>query len=360
MAKKKTDDEMRLEDDLQSLREDIDSEFGPNVAIPLSSADVLSKVKYSVSTGSIVIDKVLAGGRKMPCSLVPFGRQMEINGLPMSGKTTLCAQIAARAQAADALVIVTDTEDRIDEPYWEALGVDVGSVTNLRANTLEEVFDRQYSMVQRIGEKFPDRKVLMIWDSVGGTSSGEVTEGKGTFMERAKKMYGREAKIIGTGIKGLNGLIAKTNICYLYTNHLYVDMDVKYGDKYKPYGGTKLQHFATIRLRLTKMSDIKEEDALGYKQVIGQRVKVTASKNSMAPRRLEKEAAIFEGKGFSNEYTAFDLGKRLKIIKMSGSWGTIEAAGKKLKFQGWKGYLKAIAESPDAYAELLNKVQEAL
>ena len=342
--KKKSDSDLSLED------------IG---AISLSDLDNSSRIKTWVSTGSIVVDSVLAGGRQLPCTLIPFGRQVEISGKPGAGKTTLCAQIAARTQAAGGKVIVVDTEERIDHPYWEKLGVDTSSVISLHADSLEEVFNKQEKAIKIMSSKYPDIPLLMLWDSVGGTSSQEVLEGDGDLMERAKKMYGREAKLIGTGVKALNGLITKSNVCYIYTNHLYTDMNVTYGAKEKEYGGLKLQHYATVRLRLTKTANISAEDKFGNTMIVGQKVKVKANKNSMAPIQMEKEAVIIGGEGFSNDYTVFDLGRKAGLVSGSGAWSSVTLGGEEIKFQGWAGFKEKVATHTN-YNELVQSMLESL
>lgn len=349
---------------LQMLQEELEKNWGANAAVSLDSASSLSKIDHWVSTRSIVIDNVLAGGRPRPCSLMPFGRQIEVSGPPGAGKTSLCAQTAAEVQRQGGLVIVTDTEERIDHTYWRALGVDTARVLNLRADTIEEVFEKQYDAIRLMQAKAPDRLMLMIWDSVGGTSSGLVLDDdpkkKETFMERAQKQMGREAKLIGDGIKGLSGAVAKSRVCYLYTNHEYNKIGVTYGSNRETYGGNKLKFLATARIQLTPIGEIKDEDVMGNKRVLGSRIRVKALKNSMAPMRMEKEAVIIGGEGFSNRYTVWEVAAKLKLIEKSGSWSTWKTSnGEEIKFQGWSGFCEKVvthAEYPDLEAAVIEKL----
>lgn len=345
------------------LTESLNKQFGENSAISLDSADTLSRIDFWVTSRSIAVDKVLAGGRAFPCSLVPFGRQMEISGPPGAGKTTLCAQIAAETQKQGGLVIVTDTEERIDHAYWSALGVDNSKVINLRAETLEEVFEKQYFAIKTMREKAPNRMVLMIWDSVGGTSSGAVLDekedNKTTFMERAAKQMGREAKIIGNGVKGLSGYIAKSKVCYLYTNHIYSKIGVTYGDPNETYGGQKLKFLATVRLQLKPGAAIKEKDAFGNVESPGKWVTVKALKNSMSPMLMEKSAVVMGGVGFSNQYLVWDVAKKNKLISGAGAWSTWKTPkGEDVKFQGWSGFQEKVVTHSE-YADLESMVIEA-
>ncbi|MCF6205314.1 MAG: hypothetical protein L3J47_00275 [Sulfurovum sp.] len=357
MAAKKVAKKPKV-DPFDAFHDALKSDMGDSVR-KLSSDSILSSIEFSVSTGSIVIDKILAGGRETPCSMIPFGRQVEVSGLNSSGKTSLCAQIACQTQKMGGLVVITDTEERIDKDYWTMLGVDLNRVINLSATTIEDVFNKQEKCIKVHASMKSDVPMLMIWDSVGGTSSGDVLEGKGELMERAKKMYGREAKLIGTGVKALNHLIAANKVCYLYTNHIYNNMNVGYGDTKTEYGGEKLKFHATVRLRLTKIADLKVEDQFGNKQKYGQRVRIKANKNSMAPMQMEKEAVIIGGLGFSNEYTVFEIGKKAGLIKTSGSWSTATLGTDQVKFQGWSGFQEKVV-THEKYDELLAAVVAVL
>lgn len=351
-----------IDEHLKAVEDEILSEFGQDSVRRLSAPDNLSKIAFWVSSGSAVIDSVLAAGRQQPCSLVPFGRVMELSGPPGAGKTSTCAQIAAQTQQNGGIVVVVDTEERIAEDYWRSLGVDLDQVLNIRATSIEEVFEKQEKIIKIMMKKAPDRPLLLIWDSLGSCVSREIEEDdpKSTFMERAAKSYGRDAKSIGAGLKLLNPLIAKSRTCYLYTNHIYKKMGVAYGDDTETPGGNKIKFLATIRLRLTPAGAITETDKLGNKVRIGQKVKVKAVKNSMGPSLLEKEAVILGGQGFSDAYSLFDTGKKLGVITGKGAWSTAKMpSGEEVKFQGWNGFQEKVIMHPE-FETLLEEFKEQL
>lgn len=350
---------------LNDLQNSLVKEFGENAAMRLSSQDTLSRVDFWVSSRSIVVDKVLAGGRAFPCSLVPFGRQMEISGPPGAGKTSLCAHIAAEVQSKGGIVIVTDTEERIDHPYWKSLGVDTSRIINLTAETLESVFDKQVVAIQHIKKRAPEVPVLMLWDSVGGTSMNAIVDFEDNKeglspMEIAKKQMMSKARIISAGMELINTHISKTRVAYIYTNHLYTKPNVTFGDPQETPGGNKLKYFATVRLRLTPIGEIKEEDALtGGKKIIGHKVLVKALKNSMAPIKVEMEGAVLGGLGFCNAWTVRETAETLKLITKKGAWSYCKIDNDEISFQGWNGFLEKVVTHPK-YAELEMKVIEAL
>lgn len=340
---------------LDTLQADLNKEFGVGTAQRLSSADTLSRIENWTSSRSLIVDKVLAGGRPMPCSLVPFGRQMEISGLNGTGKTTLCAQIAAEVQSKGGSVVVTDTEERIDHNYWKLLGVDTSRIINLTARTLEEVFERQVKLIQMLMAKSPNTPILMVWDSLGGTSTDsimdEIDEGSDSPMEVAKKAMMMKARIISWGMEMINPYIAKSKVAYIYTNTLYMKPNVKWGDPWVTPGGNKKDFMATVRLRLEKVGQIAEEDPItGNKNIYGNKVEVTALKNSMAPMQVSATGAVFGGRGFCNEWTIKDTAESMKLIT-KGTWSSWKTPlGEDIKFQGWHGFLNKVvthAEYPD-------------
>lgn len=351
---KKTEDKQDL---LSILRDATDSYD--------SGEDLLSKVTDWVSTGSLVADAVIGGGRAEPCTLIPFGRQVEVAGKEHAGKTTLCAMVAKKVQDKDGLVIIVDTEDRIDEEYWTKIGVDLNKILHIKARTLEDVFNQQYKMIQIIKKNHPDTPTLMIWDSLGGTRLGSILDGanpddvKKNPIAVAKRRMGEFARVIGIGMELLNPEIADSNICYMYTNHLYSKLDGGYGDPFETYGGQKLKYFATVRLRLSRIGNITVENELGNKITIGARIAVESLKNSMTPNLMRLEGCIIGGKGFNNDYTVWEAAATLKLYA-SGPWSTwTTPKGEEVKFQGWKGFQDKVVTHPE-YESLVNAVKAKL
>jgi RecA/RadA recombinase len=318
----------------------------------------------------MVVDSVLRGGRPPGSSLVPFGRQMEVSGPENSGKTTLCAQIAAETQSKGGVVVAVDTEERIDVPYWTLLGVNVSRILRIAADSVNDVFNKQYTALKLLRDKFPDRLVLMIWDSLGGTRPIDVIDmnARGqdkkilTPMEQAEKYGMRQAREISIGMELINGVVSGTRACYLYTNHEYTKIGVTYGDTRETRGGMKPKYFATVRLRLTPVGQVKEDDNIGVGSgsSIGQKVQVRALKNSMAGILHTREAVVMAGKGFVNEYTVFEWGQKLGLIAKNGSWYMWKPSnGKERKFQGFNGFMEEVGKTPE-YEELFVAVSNAM
>jgi len=349
---------------LKQFQDCMNTEFGEGTVQRLSSSSSLSKIDHWASTRSIVVDKVLAGGRPMPCTLLPFGRQTEIHGLPGSGKTTLCAQISAEVQSKGGMVVAIDTEERIDHPYWSQLGVDVDRVQSLTANSIEEVFKKQYKLLLWHISECPTLPLLMLWDSLGGTTTDAIAtaieEGEDP-MEVAKKSMMMNARAIAAGMRLINPLIAKSRVAYVYTNTMYMKPNVKYGDPFETPGGWVAKYFATVRLRLKRVGQLLEEDPVtGQRKIYGHRIEVSTEKNSMAPNLIGLEGAILGGLGFSNDWTVREIAEALKIIKKAGAWSTwVTTSGEEVKFQGFNGFVEKVKPHPE-YQQLVDAVMAVL
>jgi recombination protein RecA len=333
------------------IQKSFEKEYGKGAISALSDPENLSKIDTWTDTGSDAIDHALAGGRTRPCPLLPFGRQIELAGLESSGKTTTCAMIAAQVQRMGGLVIIVDTEDRVDHPYWESLGVNIDKVLSIRETKIEDIFRKQLKLISLIKKNFPDVPVLLIWDSIGGSSV--LKEDADPMSDEA---YGKEAKVLARGLKQINHEIAKSKVCYLYTNHLYMKMGISFGDQWETSGGQKLKFFATIRLRLVRIGQITEDDEYGNKTVIGNRILIKTVKNSMSPKLVEVEGAIIGGSGWSNEWTVKELAEASKVITKSGAWSKcMMPSGVEIQFQGWNGFKEKVVKHEE-YAELRKNV----
>lgn len=328
---------------IDTILDSFNKEFGEDSAVRLNSDKSRSKVHDVLSSGAIVVDSVLSDGKTDVVAGIAEGQITEISGLNSSGKTTLCAQYAAKMQEKGGLVVVVDTEERIDEKYWQNLGVNTSEVISLHANTLEEVFDKQYFTAKKLQEHAAGVPILMLWDSIGMTSSGYVDDedGKGSVMERAGKLMGRDAKTIGSGLKIMRHLVSNLKMAYVFTNHVYHNLK-GYGPEYETYGGEKVKYSCTYRLQLKRGAAIKEEDSLGNPMTVGAYIHVSVLKNSLSTYMPTRTAVIRDGVGFCNDYTVMEIARQLKLITGKG-WATWTTPnGKEVKFQGWPGFKEKV------------------
>lgn len=353
-----------LDEVLDELSADLNKMFGDNSVMRLDSQDTLSRVDRWFTSRSIVIDSVLRGTRPVGASLMPYGRMMEISGPEDSGKSTACAHAAAEVQSKGGIVLITDTEEKIDAGYWGRLGVNLKRCVRIKAESVKEVFNKQYASIQLAHKRAPERELLSIWDSLGGTSIHDsVVDDKleESPMDQAEKFSMRRAKQIGEGVELMHGIVAKTRCCYLWTNHEYSKMNVKFGSPREQRGGRKPKYYATVRLQLTPMGAITVDDPVsGKKMEIGQKVLVRALKNHMSGIKLQRIAFVMSGVGFSNDMTVFETARQMKAITGKGWYEWVTPKGEVVgKFQGFNGFMEKVVPHPE-YDDLFASVLQTL
>lgn len=350
-----TEEQKRDWDFISKIVKDMDKGCGKGAALVPTRSTILGTVEHWVSTRNFMIDYAIAGGLPMPRPIIPFGRITEIAGLNETGKTTLLSQIIAETQRVGGIGAIIDVEHTLDLSYMEQLGVDLSRVIIAPADTYEEGFHKAKVLVKAVQEHDPDRLVCLGWDSVGATPTQAQMD-----SDDAGNPHGVAAKIVGQNLQVFNGMIAKCRVGMIFTNHLWHDHNVKYGDPYKSYAGEKFRYFATLRIRLTKSGQIKEKEEGATaeddsKQTIGSRIKVGVLKNKMAPYRKTVEVPCLGGLGFSTDYCVFEQG--LKQGSITGTtWKTWETPnGEEIKFQGWRGFQEKVLLHPE-YPALVEAV----
>jgi recombination protein RecA len=335
---------------------DMDKACGKNTALVPNSSTILGSVENWVSTGNFMLDWAIAGGLPLETQpIIPFGRITEIAGLSGVGKTTVLCQIIAETQKLKGVGAIIDVEHSLDISYMEKLGVDLSRIVVVPADTYEEGFQKAKILVHSITKHDPDRLVTIGWDSIGATPTQAQMD-----SDDGSNPHGVAAKVVGQNLQAFNGLIAKHNIGMVFTNHVWQDQKVKYGDPYKSYAGEKFRFFATLRLRLTRTGKISEKDDSpsddDTKQTIGNRVKLSVLKNKMAPYLKVVEVACMGGLGFSEDYSVFEQSQKQGLIKGSTwkEWTTDE--GEVVKFQSWKGFQDLVMAHPK-YQSLVSQVK---
>jgi recombination protein RecA len=322
----------------------MDKKFGSGTALTPNAGTILCKVDHWVTTRNFLIDSAIAGGLPMPRPIVPFGRLTEISGQNGTGKTTLLGQIIAETQATGGIAAVADTEQAIDLQYFESLGVDLSKLIIFQAETIEDVFTKAEALISVIKELDSDKMVCLGWDSLGGTPTKAQA-----VAEADDHFYAEAAKVVGKNLQRVIQMISKQRIALVFNNHVYRKMNVKFGDPWETYGGEKVKFYATLRIRLQRVGQIKEgtgEDA----QVIGHRVKVKVDKNKMAPILRSVEVPCIGGFGFSLDYSVYEQGQKQGLIS-----GTTWKNWNGVKFQGWKGFQDKVMVHED-YLELVESV----
>lgn len=323
----------------------MEKKFGSGAAITPNAKTVLCKVERWATTGNFVIDGAIQGGFEAIPGGIPFGRLTEIAGRNGSGKTTLLGHAVAATQQMGGIAAVADTEQALALPYWGRLGVDLDRLILTQADYIEEVFARIEHLIRTIKSFDANVPVLIGWDSLGGTPTKAQFE-----AESDQHFYAEAAKVVGKNLQRIIHMISKEQIALVFINHLYRDINVKYGDPWASYGGEKVQFYSSLRLRLNKGPAIKEGtgDDNDDKDTIGHRNQVQVIKNKMAPVLRSVRVPCLGNRGFDQTYMVFDQAIKMKILAKKGSWVKWETpGGDEVNFQGWPGFLSKVLPHPE-------------
>ncbi|MEI9955314.1 MAG: recombinase RecA [Ferruginibacter sp.] len=286
-----------------------------------------------ISTGSIGLDVALGIGG------LPKGRVVEIYGPESSGKTTLAIHVIAEAQKKGGMCAFIDAEHAFDSVYAKKLGVDIDNLLISQPDYGEQALE------------IADRLILsgaldvVVIDSVAALVPKSELEG-----EMGDSKMGLQARLMSQALRKLTATIHKTNCCCIFINQLREKIGVMFGNPETTTGGNALKFYASVRLDIRRMTQIKDGD-----EAVGNHVKVKVVKNKVAPPFRQAEFDIIYGEGISKVGEIIDMGVELGIVQKSGSWFSYNTD--KLG-QGREAVKQLMLDNPEMATEIENKIRE--
>lgn len=311
----------------------IDKDFGKGSVMMMNEKG--EQTQEVISTGSIGLDVALGIGG------LPKGRVVEIYGPESSGKTTLATHVIAEAQKKGGICAIIDAEHAFDSAYAQKLGVDVDNLLISQPDYGEQALE------------IADRLILsgavdvVVIDSVAALVPKAELEG-----EMGDSKMGLHARLMSQALRKLTATISKTNTICIFINQLREKIGVMFGNPETTTGGNALKFYASVRLDIRRIAQIKDGD-----EAVGNRVKVKVVKNKVAPPFRAAEFDIVFGEGISKVGEIIDMGVELGIINKSGSWFSYNTD--KLG-QGRDTVKQLMRDNPELAVEIEAKIREKI
>jgi recombination protein RecA len=316
---------------LQLTLDKLEKSYGKGTIMKLG--DNVIEPTEVISTGSLGLDIALGVGG------LPKGRVIEIYGPESSGKTTLAIHAIAEAQRKGGIAAFIDAEHAFDRFYAKKLGVDVENLLISQPDNGEQALEIADNLIRSGAID------ILVVDSVAALVPKAEIEG-----EMGDSKMGLHARLMSQALRKLTGTIAKTGCCCIFINQLRDKIGVMFGNPETTTGGNALKFYASVRLDVRRISQIKDTD-----EVSGNRVKVKIVKNKVAPPFRIAEFDIMFGEGISKAGEIIDLGVEHNIIKKSGSWFSY---GDTRLGQGRDAVKQLILDNPELMDELEAKIKE--
>lgn len=288
-----------------------------------------------IPTGSLGLNLALGVGG------YPRGRVIEIYGPESSGKTTLAIHAIAEAQKAGGIAAIIDAEHAFDRFYAAKLGVDIDNLLISQPDSGEQALEVADQLIRSSAVD------IVVIDSVAALTPKAELEG-----DMGDSKMGLQARLMSQALRKLTANINKTNTTCIFINQLREKIGVMFGNPETTTGGNALKFYASVRLDIRRVGQIKEGD-----EVIGNQTRVKVVKNKVAPPFRKAEFDIMFGEGVSRIGEIIDLGVESGIIKKSGSWFSY---GETKLAQGREATKSLIADNPELTAELEQKIFEEL
>jgi recombination protein RecA len=319
---------------LQLTIDKLEKAYGKGTVMKLNDQKVIDVP--AISTGSLGLDIALGIGG------IPRGRVTEIYGPESSGKTTLTLHCIAEAQKKGGLAAFIDAEHAFDKSYAEKLGIDTENLLISQPDNGEQALEIAEHLIRSGAID------IIVIDSVAALVPKAELEG-----EMGESKMGLQARLMSQALRKLTGTISKTGCACIFINQLREKIGIVFGNPETTTGGNALKFYASVRLDIRRIGQIKED----ADNITGNRVKVKVVKNKVAPPFKVVEFDIMYGRGISKSGEIVDLGVELNVVQKSGSWFSYN--GNKLG-QGRDAVKQLIEDNPELSDELEKKIKEKI
>ena len=315
---------------LEAALGQIEKQFGKGSVMKLG--DVTAMEIEAIPTGALSLDIALGIGG------IPRGRIVEVYGPESSGKTTLALHMIAEAQKMGGEAAFIDAEHALDPVYAKHLGVDIDNLIVSQPDTGEQALEITEALVRSGAID------VVVVDSVAALVPKAEIDG-----DMGDSHIGLQARLMSQALRKLAGVINISNCVVIFINQLREKVGVMFGNPETTAGGRALKYYASVRLDIRKIENIKQDG-----EVVGNRARVKVVKNKVAPPFREAEFDIVYGKGISKEGNILDIAVNLDIVDKSGSWFSYD--GERIG-QGRENVKKYLSENPEIMDEIEKKIR---
>jgi recombination protein RecA len=279
------------------------------------------------------LDLALGGG-------IPKGRIIEIYGPESSGKTTVCLHAVAEVQKGGGTAAYVDAEHALDPVYAKRIGVDTDNLLLSQPDSGEQALEVVEALVRS------NAVDIIVVDSVAALVPQAEIEG-----DMGDAQMGLQARLMSQAMRKLTGVINRTKCTVIFVNQLRMKIGVMFGNPETTTGGNALKFYASVRMDIRRISQIKSGDT-----IIGNHVRVKVVKNKVAPPFREAEFDIMYNQGISIEGDVIDLAVNNDIVQKSGAWYVYKGENIAQGREAAKQYLK---DNPKVLAEIAKATKEA-
>jgi recombination protein RecA len=309
----------------------IEKQFGKGSIMRLGEAHAVNV--ETIPTGSLSLDLALGGG-------IPKGRIIEIYGPESSGKTTVCLHAVAEVQKAGGTAAYIDAEHALDPAYAKRLGVNTDQLLISQPDSGEQALEILETLVRS------NAVDIVVIDSVAALVPQAEIEG-----DMGDAQMGLQARLMSQAMRKLTGVISRSKTTVVFVNQLRMKIGVMFGNPETTTGGNALKFYASVRMDIRRISQIKQGDS-----VIGNHVRVKVVKNKVAAPFREAEFDIMYNQGISREGDVIDLATTHEVVQKSGAWYTYK--GENIA-QGREAAKKYLHDNPKVFDEIASATVEA-